>query len=219
MQPVVEIEIWSDVVCPWCYLGKRRFERALAGFAHRGAVRVRFRSFELDPGAAPEPEPTVPMLARKYRQSEAAVLASMQQLTRTAAAEGLEYHLPEADSGNTFDAHRLIHAAAEHGRGEELAERLFRAHFTEGRSVFDHDSLALLAEEAGLDGARAREVLAGGEYADDVRADERQARVYGATGVPFFVLDGRYGISGAQPTELFGRALEEAWSTRAPTSR
>jgi predicted DsbA family dithiol-disulfide isomerase len=213
----VNVEIWSDVVCPWCYIGKRRFEAALARFAHRDAVTVVWRSFELDPQApARRTEPLDALLAAKYGMSAERARALHAQMTELAAAEGLEYHFERAQSGNTFDAHRLLHLAAAHGGQDELKEGLLRAYFTEGRAIGDHETLVDIATEAGLPAGEARAVLAGTAYADDVRADERRAAGFGITGVPFVAIDERYGVSGAQPAEVFLTALETAWATEHP---
>nr|WP_027932693.1 DsbA family oxidoreductase [Amycolatopsis thermoflava] len=212
----MQVEIWSDVVCPWCYLGKRRFERALAGFEHRDQVEVTFRSFELDPRAPREPQPKAALIAAKYGISEAEFAANEERLTQLAAAEGLEYHLDGGVIGNTFDAHRVLHLARERGLQDAVAERFFRAYFTERRSVFDADSLVELAAESGLDADEVRRVLADGAYADEVRADIDQARALGANGVPFFVFDRRYGVSGAQSTETFAAALDKAYRDAEP---
>ncbi len=209
----MQVEIWSDVVCPWCYLGKRRFEKALAGFAHRDDVSVVHRSFQLDPTAPTDrTESTVEMLSTKYGMSVAQAEQAQRQMEQRAAADGLEYHLDGQHSGNTFDAHRLLHLARERGRQDELAERLFRAHFTERRSVFDAAALTELAVDAGLDADEVAAVLAGTDYADDVEHDIAAARALGVNGVPFFVIDRRYGISGAQPAEVIGQALAQAWA-------
>jgi predicted DsbA family dithiol-disulfide isomerase len=206
----MRVDIWSDLVCPWCYIGKRRFETGLAVFAHRDDVTVVHRAFQLDP--------TMPrgelfrhrdVLMRKYGMNQAQVAAAQARLEKLAAEEGLEYHLADSRTGNTLDAHRLVHLAGEHGVQDAVVERFFRAHFTEGRSLFENDSLASLAEEAGLDGAR--EVLASDRYATDVTGDHRQANAFGATGVPFFVVDNRYGVSGAQAAEVFADVLTRAW--------
>jgi predicted DsbA family dithiol-disulfide isomerase len=215
----VQIDIWSDVVCPWCYVGKRRFEAALARFPHRDEVRVVWRSFELDP-AAPSSDAVrgsyAERLAAKYGRSLAQAKGMLDDMTAVAAAEGLDFRFDLARGGNTFDAHRLLHLALERGVQDAVKERLDRATFGEGLPVSDHAALTRLAVEVGLDGAEVAEVLAGDRYADAVRADEERAREHGITGVPFFVLDGRYGVSGAQPAELLAEALEQAWSTRSP---
>jgi predicted DsbA family dithiol-disulfide isomerase len=208
----MEIEIWSDVVCPWCYVGKRRFEHALAEFEGRDDVHVLHRAFQLDPTAGSNGSATtqLEMLIGKYGMSAEQVRAQWAQLTELAAAEGLEYHFEGGLIGNTFDAHRLIRLGLERGVQDVVVERLFRAQFTELRSLFDPKSLIELGVEAGLDAGEAATVLAEDTYADSVEADIQQARAYGANGVPFFVIDSRYGISGAQPTETFSKALTAA---------
>jgi len=212
----MQVEIWSDVVCPWCYLGKRRFEQALASFEHGDEVEVVYRSFELDPTAAPGvTTPPVGMLTKKYGLSATEADAAQRQMEDRAAQDGLEFHMDGLVSGNTRDAHRLLQLAKDRGQQAELAERLHRAYFTEGRSIFDADSLTELAAEAGLDPAEAMAVLAGDAYADAVEADEAMAHSLGANGVPFFVIDRRYGISGAQPAPALAQALEQAWAESA----
>lgn len=213
----MQVEIWSDVVCPWCYIGKRRFEAALANFKHRAQVTLVWKSFELDPEASRTSEDTLnQMLAKKYGVSEERAAAMNQRVSSLAAQEGLEYHLEQAHPGNTFDAHRLIHLAATHGLQGEMKERLMRAYFTEGQPVGERETLVRLGTEVGLDADEVRAALASDAYAEAVTADEREARALGITGVPFFVIDEKYGISGAQPTELFQQALEQAWSEAHP---
>ncbi|MCK1822353.1 DsbA family oxidoreductase [Streptomyces sp. XM83C] len=218
----MRVEIWSDIACPWCYVGKARFEKALAAFPHRDDVEVVHRSFELDPGRAKgDAAPVVPMLARKYGMSEAQAQAAEDNVGAQAAAEGLPYRTRGRDHGNTFDMHRLLHFAKEQGAQDRLVQILYRANFAEERSVFTEgdERLVELAVEAGLDADAARKVLADPDaYAADVRADEEEAARLGATGVPFFVLDRKYGVSGAQPAEIFTRALEQAWGERSPIS-
>ncbi len=213
----MKVEIWSDVLCPWCYIGKRRFEAALAGFAHRDEVEVSWRSFELDPHAprAHEGDPA-DRLAAKYGMPREQAVAAQASLTSVAAGEGLDFHLATAQSGNSFDAHRLVHLAAEHGRDDQMKERLFSAYLVEEQPIGDHRVLATLAAEVGLDPARAEEVLAGDEYADAVRADEEEAMEIGISGVPFFVIDRTFGVSGAQPAETIAAALERAWKRTHP---
>ncbi|MEV4195392.1 DsbA family oxidoreductase [Streptomyces toxytricini] len=212
----MRVEIWSDVACPWCYVGKARFAEGLAAFAHRDRVEVVFRSFELDPNSAKgSSTPVVEMLARKYGRTLEEARGMEEHVAAAARAEGLEYRTEGRDHGNTFDIHRLLHLAAERGLQEELLDGAFRANFAEDRSVFDPEVLAAVAVEAGLDEAEVRAVLADGTaYAAQVRADEREAAELGANAVPFFVLDRRYGISGGQPAEVFTRALEQAWEGR-----
>ena len=206
--------------CPWCYVGKARFEKALAAFPHRDQVEVVHRSFELDPGRAKgDIQPVITMLTRKYGMSAEQAQAGEENLGAQAAAEGLAYRTEGRDHGNTFDMHRLLHLAKRHGRQDELIQILYRANFAEERSVFAEgdDRLVELAVEAGLDADEVRRVLADPDaYADDVRADEREAAQLGANGVPFFVLDRAYGVSGAQPAEVFTQALSQAWGDRSP---
>ncbi len=213
------VEIWSDVVCPWCYIGKRRFEAALARFAHRDEVDLVWRSFELDASAPPspaEPGSYADRLAAKYGRSREQAQEMLDTMTATAAQEGLDFRFDLARPGSTFDAHRLLHLALEHGVQDALKERLDRATFTEGSPSSDHAALAALAIEVGLPADEVADVLGADRYADAVRADEAQARAYGISGVPFFVVDGRYGISGAQPADVVLQALETAWGERAP---
>ncbi|WP_460797865.1 DsbA family oxidoreductase [Nocardioides pacificus] len=217
----MRIEIWSDVVCPWCYVGKRRLESALADFPHRDEVEVVYRSFELDPSApAHGDELTEVSLSRKYGTDVATMRQMQQQLTDTAAQEGLAFRLSETVHTKTVDAHRLLHLALDVGgpaQQERLKEALLASYFVRAENVGDHGVLRAVAIEAGLDAARVDEVLAGTAYDDEVQADIAQARAYGATGVPFFVVDQRYGISGAQPAEVFRNALDQAWADSRPT--
>ncbi|MFE6618714.1 DsbA family oxidoreductase [Streptomyces sp. NPDC057740] len=216
----MRVEIWSDIACPWCYVGKARFEKALDVFPHRDQVEVVHRSFELDPGRAKgDIQPVITMLTRKYGMSEAQAQAGEDNLGAQAAAEGLDYRTHGRDHGNTFDMHRLLHLAKERGRQDALIQAFYRANFAEERSVFAEgdERLVELAVAAGLDADDVRGVLADPDaYADDVRADEREAAELGAGGVPFFVLDRRFGVSGAQPAEVFTQALTQAWGDRSP---
>ena len=208
----MRVEIWSDVVCPWCYIGKRRFERALAQFEHADEVEVTWRSFELDPGAPTvRTEPHAEHLARKYGVSPAQVEAMDARLVGEARKEGLEFHLAESRGGNTFDAHRLIHLAARTGRAGEMKERLMRAYFTEGVAIGERAALVRLAVEAGLDEAEVKGMLSADGLANDVRADEARARSFGISGVPFFAIDERYGVSGAQPADVLLDVLRQAY--------
>jgi predicted DsbA family dithiol-disulfide isomerase len=209
----MRIEIWSDVVCPWCYIGKRRLEAALVDFPHADEVDVVFRSFELDP-SAPQvgTESVVDMLTRKYG---AGAPQMMDQVGGVAAEAGLHFDYAHATHSKTVDAHRLLHLALAEGgpdRQRALKEALLEAYFGHGRSMGDHAVLREVAVGAGLVAGRVDEVLAGAEFADAVERDVEQARVYGATGVPFFVVDRTYGVAGAQPTEVFTQVLERAWA-------
>jgi predicted DsbA family dithiol-disulfide isomerase len=211
----VHVEIWSDIACPWCYVGKRRFEAALAAFEHRDDVRVTWRSFELDPGAPRERGvDAATHLAAKYGTSREQALAMHHNMTAVAADDGLEFRFDLARGGNTFDAHRLVHLAAAHGRQDEMKERLMRAYLTEGEAIGDPAVLERLAREAGLPEEEARDVLAGDRYAADVRQDERTAAALGISAVPFFVVDRRLGAAGAQPPDVLGELLARAWADR-----
>ncbi|MEU0132304.1 MULTISPECIES: DsbA family oxidoreductase [unclassified Streptomyces] len=212
----MRVEIWSDIACPWCYIGKARFEKGLAGFAHRGEVEVVHRSFELDPGRAKgDTELVVDMLAQKYGRTPEEARGMEANVAANAQAEGLGYRSEGRDHGSTFDIHRLLHLAKARGRQDELLSLAYRANFAEERSVFDDAVLVELGVEAGLDADEVRAVLADPEaYADDVRTDEREAAELGANAVPFFVFDRRYGISGGQPSEVFAQALDRAWKDR-----
>ncbi len=212
----MKVEIWSDVVCPWCFIGKRRFETALDRFEHRADVEVEFRSFELNPNAEPQPEGSLEeALARKYGVSLEQARAMNARVMDAAAGEGLQYRFDIARRGNTFDAHRLIHLAAADGLQAAMKERLMAAYFMEGRAIGDRDTLVELAGEVGVDPGRARAALDSDEFADDVRADEREAAELGITGVPFFVINRRYGVSGAQPPEVMLKALAAGWEEAA----
>ncbi|HEX7004228.1 MAG TPA: DsbA family oxidoreductase [Trueperaceae bacterium] len=211
----MRVEIWTDIICPWCYLGKRRMETALSRFPHAEQVELMGRSFELDPGAPRRYEVSLDeMLAGKYGVGLERARAMNEQVTELAKGEGLEYRLDVARPGNTFDAHRLLHLAEGLGRRSELEERFMRGYFSEGKAIGDHEVLAGMAKEVGLDESAVREVLAGEAFANAVRADESRARRLGANGVPFFVVDGRYGVSGAQPSDLLLELLQKAWATR-----
>ena len=213
----MKVEIWSDVVCPWCYIGKRRFEVALDRFAYRDAVEVVWRSFELDPHAPRRHPGTLDdLLARKMGATQAQAGEMNAQVTALAAAEGLEYRLDRAQPGNTFDAHRLIHLAADRGLQGAVNERLLRAYFTDGLAIGDAAVLVEVAVEAGLDAAEVRDVLASDAYAAAVRADEQRARALGIRGVPFVVVAEQYGVSGAQSPDVFLDALEQAWAASRP---
>jgi predicted DsbA family dithiol-disulfide isomerase len=217
----MRIDIWSDIVCPWCYLGKRRFERALESFDDRAGVEIVHRSFQLDPTRPKgQTQNRREMLMSKYHLSAAQVETMDARMEQTAAADGLEYHLGGGGvTGNTFDAHRVLHLAAERGRQDAALERLYRAYFTEGRSLFDDDSLAALAVESGLDAAEVGRVLAGDDYAAAVAADVREAHALGANGVPFFVFDNRFGVSGAQAIDVFAQVLTRARESRVASDR
>lgn len=212
----MDIEIWSDVVCPWCYLGKRRLEHALSDFEGKDRVTVTWRSFELDPNAPAEVDgDPLERLMAKYGMSREQAEEGQARLTHLAAAEGLEYHLDRARPANTFNAHRLTRLAAQHGLEGEAVERLFRAHFTEGLPIGNPETLTTLLTGIGVPEEAVREVLEGDRFAGQVREEEALAARFGAQGVPFYVLDRRYAMSGAQPREVFAAALKEAWESRS----
>ncbi|HEY6537716.1 MAG TPA: DsbA family oxidoreductase [Candidatus Dormibacteraeota bacterium] len=207
----MRIEVWGDLVCPWCYIGKRRLERALEALPDGAETEVVFRSFQLDPMApAHRAQLQLHVLMERYGLSEVRARALEDETALTAHAEGLEFEVEGRLSGNTFDAHRLVHLAKASGLMDAVVERFYRAQFAEARSLFDRDSLVELAGEAGLDREESLEVLAGDRYAAAVLAEAEEARELGATGVPFTVIDRRFGISGAQSPAVFGSAIAEA---------
>jgi predicted DsbA family dithiol-disulfide isomerase len=215
----VDVEIWSDIACPWCYVGKRRFEAALSRFEHREEVRVTWRSFELDPSAPLEREgDRAARLAEKYGMTLEQAQAAEQRLTEVAAGDGLEFRFDIARSGLTFDGHRIIHLAAEHDLQDAMKERLLHAYFTEGELVGDHDTLVRLATEVGLPEDEARATVSGERFADAVRDDELTAQQLGISAVPTFVVDRALGASGAHPPEQLLDLLRRGWANRTPVS-
>jgi predicted DsbA family dithiol-disulfide isomerase len=210
----MQIEIWSDVVCPWCYIGKRRLERALAEFEHADEVEVTWRSFQLNPDAPSKAVPTLDYLEQRFGPQAQAMTGRVAEMGQ---GEGLNLDFASSLTVNTLEAHRVLHLATDLGIGDAAKERLLRAHFSEGADLSDPETLTRLMVEAGpLQAsriqARVREVLAGTEYADEVQADIDMARRLGANGVPFFVIDRKYGISGAQPADVFLHALRTAYA-------
>ena len=215
--PRVTADIWSDIACPWCYIGKRRFEAALKAFPQAAQVDVVWHSFELDPNA-PQASTvsTRDILAQKYGRTPTQAQEMLDSMTATAAQEGLEYHFETQQRANTFLAHQLLHLAAEHGVQDAMKERLLRAFFTEGTFLGDIGMLAALAADIGLDAGEVKAALEAQTYAQAVRQDEAQAQAYGIQGVPFFVLGNKYGVSGAQPAGALLEALQQLWSEVAP---
>lgn len=205
----MQVEIWSDLVCPWCYLGKRRLEQALERFPHRDRVDIVWRSFELEPDSPADPQDLTSRLVSRYGMSDQEAAERNAHMTGLAAEAGLTFRLDIAKHGNTFAAHRVLHAARAAGLESEAKERLLRGYFSEGRAISDPDTLVELVSEVGVDG---RAAVAGDSFASEVRADEREAVELGITGVPLFVLGRRYAVSGAQPAELLLQALERAWA-------
>ncbi len=212
----MKVEFWSDIVCPWCYIGKRRFEKALSQFEHGKEVEVIWRSFELDPSTPRESGDLVAALSKKMGRSADEVKQMMAQITNLAAQDGLEYRFDLTKTGNTFDAHRIVHFAADQGLVEEVNEHLYRAYFTEGVPVSDIEALVQVAVKAGLDENATREMLASDKYSEDVRSDESRAHSLKVSGVPFVLANEKYAISGAQSTEVFLDALRQAWNDAHP---
>ena len=221
----MRIDVWSDVVCPWCYIGKRRLEQALA--ENGDQAEIVWHSFQLDPSSTnDDPRDLATRLGEKYGRGREWGLQANAQVTEIAAELGLDYHLDQAKAANTVDAHRLLHLARELVEAgqvpadtqDRLKERLLKAYFSDGLPVGDHATLTELATEVGLPTDRVREVLASTTYAEDVAADQAQALAYGANGVPFFVIDEKYGVSGAQPVEVFREALRRANADRKPVT-
>lgn len=207
----MQIEIWSDVICPWCYVGKRRFEMALDDFAHREDVQVIWRSFELDPESSRQlPGTLEEMLVQKYHVSLQEAAAMNARVSTVAKEVGLEYQLSNARPGNTFDAHRLLHFAASRQLGDRATERIMHAYFSESLPVGERTALARLAPEFGITEADALAMLESEDYSAQVRADEARAAKFGISGVPFFVINEKVGISGAQPVAAFAEALQQA---------
>ena len=216
----MQVEIWSDVVCPWCYIGKRHFEAALARFPHAAEVEVINRAFELDPTTEKGvTEPTAERLARKYGQTAGGVRTMQQRVQNTAARAGLDYgRLGETTSGNTLDVHRVLHLAAARGLGDAAWEAFYAAYFVEARPIFTDGDIVAAAVTAGLDADEVHAVLDTDAYADRVADDIRSARTLGINGVPFFVADRRYGVSGAQPADVLLAMLEQAWNDAHPVT-
>ena len=218
MTAKIRVDVWSDIACPWCYIGKRHLEAALEKFPHKDAVEVVWRAFELDPSAPPERDPKVSYaerISRKYGSSREEAAGMVKRMTDVAAEDGLEFRFDKIRTGNTFDAHRVIHFAREQGKQDAVKERLLRAYMTEGELMSDHETLVRLAAEAGLDAEQVRALLASDAEVKSVRADEDEARQLEVSGVPFFVIGGKYAISGAQPAQLIRRALDKAYEAVA----
>jgi predicted DsbA family dithiol-disulfide isomerase len=208
----MKVEIWSDVMCPFCFIGKRGFEDALSRFEHRDEVDVQWRSFQLDPTMPRSVEGGLDaLLARKYGRTVEEARGMNERVVAMAAEVGLEYRLDRAQPGNTFDAHRALHLARARGREDELLERLLQAYFVEGELLSDHPTLVRLAAEVGLDGDEVERTLAGDAFADAVRAEADEAHDLGLGGVPAFVLGRRMLVTGAQPADALLQALEQAW--------
>lgn len=212
----LRVDIWSDIACPWCYIGKRHLEQALATFEHKDDVEIVWRAFELDPSAPKlrEAVPNAERLAQKYNVTVEQAHVMMERVIAAGKRAGLDMKLHESKSGNTFDAHRLLHWAGTLGKQDAMKERLMRAYQSEGAVISNPDVLVGLAADIGLDATEARAILDSDRYASDVRGDEQLARELGISGVPFFVLAGKLGVSGAQPVETMKQVLAKAWAER-----
>lgn len=209
----MKIEIWSDIACPWCYIGKRRFETALDGFENKDDVEVEWRSFQLDPTLPDHVEESeADYLSRSKGIPADQVRQMFAQVGAQAAAEGLSYDFDSVKVANSFTAHRFLHLAKSRGVMAEAEEALMSGHFESGRDIGSIDYLAEVGAQLGIDPDETRRVLESEEYTDAVEADVAQAKMLGANGVPFFVIDRKYGISGAQPAAAFSQALETAWA-------
>jgi predicted DsbA family dithiol-disulfide isomerase len=212
----MRIEVWSDVVCPWCWVGHTRLDKAVAAFAHAADVEIVNHSFELDPATPKDLDiSTNELLQKKFGVGPTQLEGMHERLRSLGQAEGIEFRFERVRTANTFDAHQLVHLAGAHGKAQAMTGRLFRANFSEGVRVADRKELARLAVEVGLDGAEVEEALGDQRFASAVRDDEKQAKTLGISGVPFFLADGKLAVSGAQPVEVLGRMLDAAWEKRA----
>ena len=209
----MKVEIWSDVMCPFCYIGKRRFENALQQLSFRDEIDIEWKSFQLDPSMQHEPGKTIhEYLAERKGFSVQKAKELNNQVTSMAAAEGLKYDFDKAVVANSFDAHRFSHLAAKHGKGDAAEESLFKAYFSEGKNIADRDTLVQLGIDIGLDAADVKQALEGNAYAQEVEQDIAEATTLGIRGVPFFVIDRKYAVSGAQATEVFLQALDQSFT-------
>lgn len=213
----MQVDVWSDVVCPWCYVGLANLDRALADFEHAEETTVVLHSFQLDP-AAPvrDPQPLVERLAEKYRTSVEEIRTNQARLVELGAERGIDFRFDDAVGGNTFDAHRLLHLALRRGVQRELKHQLGEAYFTDGQPIGEVDTLRAAAVAVGLDADEVEAVLTGDAFADEVRTDVADAQRIGVSGVPFFVAGGRLAVSGAQPPEALLDLLRQAWSDHQP---
>jgi predicted DsbA family dithiol-disulfide isomerase len=210
----LKIEIWSDVMCPFCYIGKRKIENAINGFPHKEKVEIEWKSFQLDPSTKSQPgKSTYDYLAEKYGRDRQWSVAMHEDVTKQAKSEGLEYNFDKAIIANSFDAHRLSHLAKKQGKGNEIEELIFKAYFTDGKDVSEIETLVELGEDIGLDENEIRNMLQSKQFKEEVQNDIIEAQQIGVRGVPFFVLDRKYAISGAQPQEVFSETLEKAWES------
>ena len=212
MENKLKIQIWSDIMCPYCYIGKRRIEEALRNFEHKEAVEIEWKSYQLDASFIASPEDNmVEHLAEKYRKDNDWAQNMLDNMTQNAKTAGLDFHFEKAILANSFNAHRLLHLAKKHNLANDLEELLFKAYLTEGKNINDLDTLSKLGIELGLDSEEIAQVLNSDTYGTDVKKDQEEANAIGVQGVPFFVLDNKYAISGAQPATAFLETLEKVW--------
>lgn len=206
----MKVEIWSDVMCPFCYIGKRKFEQALEQFLERNSVEIEWKSFQLNPGMKTDPSKNINQFLAEHKGISVAQAKLMNdRVTEMAREVGLHYDFDKAIVANSFAAHRLSHYAKKYGKQDAMEERLFKAYFTEGKNTADHETLIQLAGEVGLDENEVRVMFSGNDFADDVNNDIYEAHQVGARGVPFFVFNNKYAVSGAQPSELFLQVLNK----------
>jgi len=211
----MEVEIWSDVMCPFCYIGKRRFENALQDFEYNNEIKVTWRSFQLNPNMETEPDANInEYLAKAKGWSVKQAQQMNQRVTDMAAEEGLEYNMNQAVIANSYDAHRLVQFSKDRGKANEMEEALFKAYFTDGENIADHQTLIDLAEAVGIDPTEAKSILESDKYANAVNHDIQLAQNINITGVPFFLFDRKFAVSGARETEVFLKALKQSWNAR-----
>ncbi|MES2808479.1 MAG: DsbA family oxidoreductase [Bacteroidota bacterium] len=209
----MKIQIWSDVMCPFCYIGKRRFEQALQQFEHKDTIEIEWKSFQLNPNLVTDTSININQYLADIKGITLDHAQQMnQQVTQMAAEVGLTYDFDKAIVANSFDAHRFAHLAKQYGKGDEAEEALFNAYFTQGKNIADHDTLAELGEQIGLEKAEVYHTLSGNKYAINVQQDIAQAQQLGIRGVPFFVMDNKYGVSGAQAVPTFVETIAKAYS-------
>jgi predicted DsbA family dithiol-disulfide isomerase len=212
MENKLKIQIWSDIMCPFCYIGKRRIEEALQNFKHKDAVEIEWKSYQLDASFIASPEDNmVEHLAEKYRKDNDWAQNMLDNMTQNAKTAGLDFHFEKAILANSFNAHRLLHLAKKYNLANDLEELLFKAYLTEGKNINDLETLSKLGIEVGLDSEEIAQVLNSNTYGSEVQQDQEEANVIGVQGVPFFVLDNKYAISGAQPATAFLETLEKVW--------
>lgn len=212
MENTLRIQIWSDIMCPFCYIGKRRLENAITQFGHQDAIEIEWKSFQLDPNfIASEDDNLVEHLAEKYRKDKEWAIEALDNMTQNAANSGLEFHFEKAIMANSFNAHRLLHLAKQHHLSSELKELLFKAYLTDGKDINDKETLKQLGIQIGLNAYEIDEVLNSNSYSKEVKEDIQMAQKIGIQGVPFFVFDNKYAVSGAQHVETFVKTLEKVW--------